>query len=85
MGKSLHMRMHIELDDQLIAEVDKLAGARGRSLFVRNALQTAVRQANRRVQLDAAAGSIADHGHEWDDDPGEWVRRQRRADARRAG
>ena len=79
------MRVHIELEDDLLAEVDKLAGSRGRSAFVRSAIQTAVRQANRRSHLEAAAGSISDHGHEWDDDPGAWVRQQRHADARRAG
>jgi hypothetical protein len=30
-------------------------------------------------------GSIADDGHEWDTDPGRWVREQRRADERRVG
>lgn len=30
----------------------------------------------------AALGAIADGGHEWDGDPAEWVRRQRRADTR---
>jgi hypothetical protein len=29
-------------------------------------------------------GAIPDDGHEWDDDPGDWVCRQR-ADQRRAG
>jgi Arc/MetJ family transcription regulator len=79
------MRMHIELDDDLVAQVDRLAGSRGRSAFVRSAIQTALRQANRRSHLEAAAGSIPDHGHAWDDDPGGWVRQQRHADARRAG
>lgn len=31
------------------------------------------------------AGSISDEGHPWDADPADWVRRQRRADRRRAG
>ena len=79
------MRVHIELDDELLADVDRLAGARGRSAFVRLAIQTAVRQARRRSHLEAAAGSIPDQGHEWDDDPGAWVQRQRHADQRRAG
>jgi Arc/MetJ family transcription regulator len=79
------MRVHIELDDELLAEVDKIAGARGRSAFVRAAIETAVRQANRWAALEAAAGSISDHGHEWDEDPGAWVRQQRHADVRRAG
>ncbi len=79
------MRMHIELDDDLVAQVDRLAGARGRSAFVRSAVEAAVRQAVRWSQLDAAAASIPDSGHEWDADPAAWVHSQRHADHRRAG
>jgi len=79
------MRLHIELDDDLVAEVDRIAGPRGRSGFVRAAVQHAVRQDVRWVAIDAAAGSIADEGHDWDADPAAWVRAQRRADPRRAG
>jgi Arc/MetJ family transcription regulator len=77
--------MHIEIEDDLISQVDRIAGARQRSAFVRNAIEAAVREAIRRSNLDAAAGSIADEGHDWDTDPSAWVRNQRRADARRAG
>lgn len=79
------MRMHIELDDDLVAKVDELAGPRGRSAFVRAAIQHAVRQEARWADIEAAAGAIADEGHEWDSDPAEWVRAQRRSDLRRAG
>lgn len=79
------MRMHIELDDRLVAEVDKLAGPRARSGFVREAVVQAVRQARRRADLEAAAGAIDDHSHDWDEDPAAWVRRQRHGDPRRAG
>ena len=79
------MRMHIEIEDALVARVDEVAGPRGRSAFVRSAIELAVRQANRWSHLEAAAGSIADEGHDWDSDPAGWVREQRRADSRRAG
>lgn len=79
------MRMHIELDDALVAQVDQLAGPRGRSGFVRTAVARAVVQEQRWAQLDAAAGSVSADGHDWDGDPGAWVRQQRRGDARRAG
>lgn len=78
------MRMHIELDDDLAAKVDKLTGARGRSAFVRRAIEVAVRDQERRAQLEAAAGALTDK-HDWDADPAEWVRAQRRGDGRRAG
>jgi predicted transcriptional regulator len=77
--------MHIELDDQLVADVDQLAGPRGRSAFVRAAIEQAVLQARRWKDIESAAGAIDDHGHDWDADPAAWVRDQRRADARRAG
>jgi predicted transcriptional regulator len=79
------MRMHIELDDRLVAAVDELAGPRGRSGFVRSAIEQAVRQERRWQDVEAAAGAVADTGHAWDDDPADWVRQQRRADNRRAG
>ena len=79
------MRMHIEIEDDLISQVDRIAGARQRSAFVRNAIEAAIREATRWSNLDAAAGSIADEGHDWDADPSDWVRNQRRADSRRAG
>jgi Arc/MetJ family transcription regulator len=78
------MRMHIELNGDLVAQVDRLAGPRGRSGFARTAVERAVRQEVRWAAIEAAAGAI-DEGHDWDDDPAAWVREQRRADARRAG
>lgn len=79
------MRLHIELDDDLVARVDALSGPRGRSSFVRAAVEQAVLQQRRWTDIEAAAGAIADEGHEWDPDPASWVREQRSADARRAG
>jgi Arc/MetJ family transcription regulator len=79
------MRMHIVFDDALVAKVDELAGPRGRSAFVRLAIERAVEQAVRWASIDEAAGAISDEGHDWDADPAAWVRGQRRADARRAG
>ena len=79
------MRMHIELDDRLVAEVDEIAGARGRSAFVRAAVARALEEHRRWAQLERAAGAVPDEGHEWDTDPAAWVREQRRADPRRAG
>lgn len=79
------MRMHIELDDELVAQIDELSGPRGRSAFVRSAIERAIRQEFRWIDIEGAAGTIADHDHDWDLNPGAWVREQRRADARRAG
>jgi Arc/MetJ family transcription regulator len=79
------MRLHIELDDALVAEVDGLAGPRGRSTFVRAAVERAVRAERQRQALEAAAGALAAAEHDWDADPAAWVREQRRGDERRIG
>jgi Arc/MetJ family transcription regulator len=76
--------MHIDLDDDLVAEVDRLAGPRGRSEFVREALRAAVARQLRGESLRQAAGSIRGD-HDWDDDPAAWVQQQRRGDTRRIG
>lgn len=77
--------MHIELDDQLVAQVDEVAGHRGRSAFVRTAIERAIREEARWADLELAAGSLPDEGHEWDADPAGWVHRRRRDDSRRGG
>ena len=79
------MRLHITLDDDLVAELDTIVGHRGRSGFINQAIKRAVEDARRWASLERAIGSIPDHGHEWDDDPAAWVREQRRADPRRVG
>jgi metal-responsive CopG/Arc/MetJ family transcriptional regulator len=79
------MRMHIELDDELVALIDQLTGPRGRSAFVRSAIERAIRQELRWSDIEAAAGTIENHDHKWDADPAAWVRQQRRANTRRAG
>lgn len=71
------MRVNIDLDKALIRRIDEAAGPRGRSAFVREAIEKALDQKLRLEDFRSAAGSILDEGHEWDADPGEWVRRQR--------
>jgi metal-responsive CopG/Arc/MetJ family transcriptional regulator len=77
--------MHIELDDKIVKKIDKASGPRGRSAFVRKAVEQALEWEERWKLIRSARGAIADYGHEWDDDPAEWVRQQRRADPRRVG
>ncbi len=78
------MRVHMQLDDDLVAEMDRRAGARNRSAFVAHLIRRALEDEQRWDELDAAIAGIADSGHDWDDDPAAWVRSQRR-DGRRAG
>ena len=79
------MRIHITLPDSLVAELDRRAGARRRSAFISELTRRALDDERRWDDLEAALGRIPDTGHDWDDDPAEWVRRQRHGDDRRSG
>lgn len=79
------MRLHISLDDGLIAELDRRAGRGRRSAFIARTVERALEDERRWEEIEAALGAIEDRGHEWDRDPAAWVRDGRRADARRAG
>jgi hypothetical protein len=79
------MRLHIVLDDELVAELDRRVGARQRSAFIAALIQRGLDDERRWDDVESALGSLADNGHAWDDDPAEWVRSQRRGDSRRAG
>ena len=79
------MRIHIALDDDLVAELDRRAGARRRSAFVAELIRRGLEDERRWDDIESALGSVPDSGHEWDDDPAMWVRRQRQGDERRPG
>jgi Arc/MetJ family transcription regulator len=83
-GYTRHMRLHITVDDGLVAELDRRAGSRRRSAFIAELIRRGLDDERRWDDIEAALGAIPDEGHEWDDDPGEWVRRQR-SDRRRVG
>lgn len=79
------MRLHITLADELVDALDRRLGRRQRSAFIAHAVERALDDEERWESLEAAIGRIDDQGHAWDDDPGAWVRGQRRADERRVG
>jgi hypothetical protein len=79
------MRLHITLRDELVRDLDRRVGPRRRSAFVARAVEEALDDERRWDLIESALGSIPEDGHEWDDDPATWVRKQRRADARRVG
>lgn len=79
------MRLHIVLDDELVTELDARVGRGERSRFIVEAVRRRLDDERRWDSLLAAAGSVQDRGHEWDDDPAAWVAAQRRVDARRIG
>lgn len=77
--------MHIVVDDDLVDRIDRVAGDRGRSGWIVKVVRESLDLEERKQAILAGLGSIPDTGHEWDDDPAEWVRQQRRADERRVG
>lgn len=80
-----HMRIHIQLDADLVADLDRRAGPRRRSAFISALIRRALDDERRWDDVEASLGTIPDTGHEWDDDPGAWVRAQRRSDVQRSG
>jgi hypothetical protein len=79
------MRLHIALDDELVADLDRRVGPRRRSAFIAELIRRGLEDERRWDDIEAALGALDDTGHEWDDDPAAWVRAQRQNDARRAG
>ena len=85
MCQATHMRLHISLEDDLVAELDRRVGKRKRSAFIARVLRRTLEDERRWDELIASIGTIPDQGHDWDEDPGAWVRAQRRADPKRVG
>ncbi|HEX2362753.1 MAG TPA: hypothetical protein VHI11_11825 [Jiangellaceae bacterium] len=79
------MRVHIALDDALVAELDQRVGPRRRSSFIAELIRRGLDDERRWDDIEASLGRLSDTGHEWDEDPAAWVREQRRGDIRRAG
>lgn len=79
------MRIHIALPDALVLELDQRAGARKRSAFICELVRRALDDERRWDDIEAALGGIPDSEHDWDDDPAEWVRRQRHLGDGRSG
>lgn len=79
------MRVHITMDDELVAELDRRVGPRERSKFVNAAVRRALDEARRWELIERGFAVLADEGHEWDEDPAAWVRAQRFGDTTRVG
>jgi Arc/MetJ family transcription regulator len=74
------MRVHITLSDDLVAELDRRTGLRGRSAFIASAVRHVLADEQRWEDIESGFGSIPDEGHEWDEDPSAWVAAQRYGD-----
>lgn len=79
------MRLHISLEDDLVAQLDRRIGRRRRSAFISETLRRALDDETRWDDIEAGIAVLADQEHEWDADPAGWVHAQRMADARRVG
>ena len=79
------MRLHISLEDDLVAQLDRRVGRRRRSAFIAETVRHALDDETRWDDIDAGIASLAATAHEWDADPAAWVHEQRTADARRVG
>jgi predicted transcriptional regulator len=77
------MRVHITLDEDVVGEIDEIAGPRGRSAFIERAVAERLERETRWRRIESSLGSIPDTGHAWDEDPAAWVREQRRRGERR--
>ena len=73
------MRLHIALDDDLVAELDRRVTPRRRSAFIAELIRRGLDDEQRWDDIESSLGQVADTGHDWDSDPAEWVRQQRRA------
>jgi metal-responsive CopG/Arc/MetJ family transcriptional regulator len=79
------MRLHISLDDDLVAALDERVGRRRRSAFIAETVRRALEDERRWNQIEASIGALAGADHAWDEDPAGWVSAQRRGDTRRLG
>ncbi|MCL1587745.1 MAG: ribbon-helix-helix domain-containing protein [Actinomycetia bacterium] len=78
------MRIHIVLDDDLIAAIDQRAGERTRSEYIASVLRAAIDNEQRWDEVEAGLGVLAGIEHDWDVDPAASVRLQR-SNSRRTG
>lgn len=79
------MRLHIALDDEIVAELDRRVGPRRRSAFIAALVKRGLDDEQRWDDVEASLGALEPSGHDWDADPAGWVRAQRRGDTRRTG
>lgn len=83
--QSMCMRLHITLDDELVAELDRIAGPGKRSAFITASVRKALDEARRWDGILESLGSLPEDGGQWGEDPEAWIDRERRADPDRVG
>jgi metal-responsive CopG/Arc/MetJ family transcriptional regulator len=79
------MRLQVDLDDELVAQLDRRVDRKSRSSFIGWALRRTLDEEQRWEDIEAGLGALAASEHEWDADPAGWVEAQRRIDPTRVG
>jgi len=80
-GRGVLARTNVTLPEELLREVDELAGPRGRSQFVADAVTWKVKRERLRRALDAARGSwVGTDSYMTPDEAYRWVRSMREDD-----
>jgi hypothetical protein len=83
-SKALSRRAHVVLPIDLVADIDKLVGKRGRSAFLTELAQREIKLRRQREALREAAGAWKDEDHpELAQGAAAWVRQIRLLDNRR--
>jgi hypothetical protein len=83
-SKTLSRRAHVVLPIDLVADIDKLVGKRGRSAFLTELAQREIKLRRQREALREAAGAWKDEDHpELAQGAAAWVRQIRLLDNRR--
>jgi metal-responsive CopG/Arc/MetJ family transcriptional regulator len=74
-------RTNVTIPEELLAQVDELAGPRGRSQFVADAVAAKVKRERLRKALDAARGSLkGTSSYMGPDEAYRWIRSMREED-----
>ena len=76
------MRLHITVDDALVKLIDELAGPRGRSALIREAVENEVDRRRRWAAFERAAGGATEFAQHL---PEDWIREGRERATRRSG
>jgi hypothetical protein len=83
-SKSANKRTHVILPVKLVADIDKLVGKRGRSAFLTEAAERALKLRHQRQAFREAAGAWKTEDHpELAQGAAAWIRQVRSLDSRR--
>lgn len=76
-------RTHVVMDDEILEQIDAIAGPRGRSRFLREAATEKLARSRLGSALHDTAGAVGSDHPQWGDrhSAAEWVRATRRSES----